>query len=198
MNAFFSSRLVCLFSELFIWTTFHWKEKSILPYQIYWKIHIKPQNSSSPCSCDQTVYNKWNWSLHRAAVQGFLHLSSPSYAFRMVRWHYEGQFARRCIAFSMIHLSYKGEISLGFQSLLFPASQNLYEQISSGNLCRILFFLRNSCIMCYRMLNNPHYTCFAIKFLHFWHLQNLYFWITTSVICSREGGFSCCLCMLWY
>lgn len=23
------------------------------------------------------------------------------------------------------------------------------------------------------MLNNPHYTCFAIKFLHFWHLQNL-------------------------
>lgn len=55
------------------------------------------------------------------------------------------------------------------------------------------------------MLNNPHYSCYVIKFLHFCHFQNPYFWTTTSTMClkGREDFHvvyasydlkACCLC----
>lgn len=83
-------------------------------------------------------------------------------------------------------------------SKLALSCQSKSSQISSWDFSGILCFWRNTCVMCYRMLNNPRFSCFVIKFLHFWHFQNLYFWITTSIMCSREGGFSCHLCRLWY
>lgn len=87
-----------------------------------------------------------------------------------------------------------GELYWGFPSLPLP-------EIFS----RILCFWRNTCVMCYRMLNNPHYSCFLIKFLQFCHFQNPYFWTTTSTMSLKwREDFqvayascdfkACCLC----
>lgn len=41
-------------------------------------------------------------------------------------------------------------------------------------------------LMCCRMLHSLYFSCFVIKFLHFWDFHNPRFGTT---ICSRQGGF---------